>query len=64
MAAITSTSNEEVKDGVQNGNFRVVFFTPELLLEHKRWRHLLQKEHYMIRLKGFIVDEAHTVSVK
>ena len=61
MAAITSTSNEEVKDGVKNGNFRVVFFTPELLLEHKRWRHLLQKEHYMKRLKGFIVDEAHTV---
>ena len=61
MAAITSTSNEEVKDGVKNGNFRVVFFTPELLLERKRWRHLLQKEHYMKRLKGFIVDEAHTV---
>ena len=61
MAAITSTSNEEVKDGVKNGNFRVVFFTPELLLECKRWRHLLQKEHYMKRLKGFIVDEAHTV---
>ena len=61
MAAITSTSNEEVKDGVKNGNFRLVFFTPELLLERKRWRHLLQKEHYMKRLKGFIVDEAHTV---
>ena len=61
MAAITSTSNEEVKDGVKNGNFRVVFFTPELLLERKRWRHLLQKEHYMKRLKCFIVDEAHTV---
>ena len=61
MAAITSTSNEEVKDGVKNGNFRVVFFTPELLLERKRWRHLLQKEHYMKRLRGFIVDEAHTV---
>ena len=61
MAAITSTSNEEVKDGVKNGNFRLVFFTPELLLERKRWRHLLQKEHYMKRLKGFIVYEAHTV---
>ena len=33
MAVITSTSNEEVKDGIKNGNFRVVFFTPELLLD-------------------------------
>lgn len=61
VAAITGNTSEEIKEGVKRGNFSLVFFTPELLLEHKRWRNLLQKECYAKRLKAFVVDEAHCV---
>ena len=34
---------------------------PELLLEHRRWRSIICSEIYLQCLKGFVVDEAHTV---
>ncbi len=45
-AAIHRNASEEVKEGVRRGAFVLVFFTPELLLESKRWRRLLQTDHY------------------
>ncbi len=60
-AAIHRNASEEVKEGVRRGAFVLVFFTPELLLESKRWRRLLQTDHYIRRLKAFVVDEAHCV---
>ena len=46
---------------MKRGDFRLVYFTPELLLAKKTWRNLLRKENYAKRLKAFIVDEAHCV---
>ena len=39
-----------------------MFFTPELLIENKKWRKVLMSDVYTTRLKAFVVDEAHTVS--
>ncbi len=61
VASITGNTGEEIKEGVRRGEFRLIFFTPELLLEHKRGRRLLRKEHYVKRLKAFVVDEAHCI---
>ena len=44
-----------------DGKFQILFFTPEALLLRKRWRHLIQSEQYQTRIKGFVVDEAHTI---
>ena len=61
VAAVTGNSSKDVKEGVRKGSYRLVFFTPELLIKRKRWRHLVRKEHYQRRLKAFVIDEAHTV---
>ncbi len=61
VAAINSSSTVAVKQSVMEGMFRLVFFTPELLLLKKKWRYMMQKETYLKRLKGFVIDEAHTI---
>ena len=56
-----SGGKEEDAEGVKNGSYRVVFFTPEMLLERSRWRKLLLGEVYSTRLRTVAIDEAHTV---
>ena len=58
---ITSTSSHAmIKDAIA-GNFQLLYFTPEALLENKRWRRLLQDVTYATRIKCCVIDEAHTV---
>ena len=51
-----------MKQKVRTGAFQLVFFTPELLIENKRWRKVLMSDVYTTRLKAFVADEAHTDS--
>ena len=61
-AYVTGESgNEEMKRAVCAGAYQQVFFTPELLIDNKRWRKVLMSDVYTARLKAFVVDEAHTV---
>lgn len=50
-----------MKQGVHEGRYRLVFFTPELLITSTRWRKVLTSEIYSARLKAFVIDEAHCV---
>ena len=58
---VTGESKEDTKRGVEEGNFQIVFFTLETLINNRRWRNLLSKDLYADRLKGFVIDEAHCV---
>jgi len=48
-------------EGVIKGEYQLVFFTPEILLNAKNWRQLVQTESYTRRVKTLVIDEAHTV---
>ena len=48
-------------NGVAKGVFQLLYLTPEVVLNHKRWHNLLRSEVYPQRLKVVIIDEAHTV---
>ena len=50
-----------MRKGVSQGNYQLVYITPELLIEKTRWRKLLSSSVYEDRLKGFVIDEAHCV---
>ena len=39
----------------------VGFFTPEALLNHRKWRNLLRTDAYVSRLRVIVIDEAHIV---
>ena len=46
---------------MQEGEYQLVYITPELLITSSVWRKMLIGEVYSERLRAFIVDEAHTV---
>ena len=50
--------NEEMKKGVHAGQFQLVFFTPELLIDSKRWRKMLSSAIYSRRLRGLLLMKA------
>ena len=50
-----------MKLGVLSGAFQLVFFSPEAILNQKRWRYLLRQEPYVSHLMALVVDEAHCV---
>ena len=54
-------TDKSVLDEVSQGNFQLVFFTPEMLIGSKRWRSMLTGDLYSERLKAFFIDEAHCV---
>ncbi len=56
------TGNEEVKSAVMAGHYQLVFFTPELIIDTKKWHKMLSSTIYSERLRGFVVDEAHCVA--
>ena len=61
MAAVTSNTDQDVKERITRGDYSLVYFTPELLSESNYWRKLLSTQCYRKRVKAFIVDEAHCV---
>jgi len=63
VAGITGNVSMDVVKKVFSGDYQLLFFTPEMLIEQQRWRLLFRKEEYATRLKAFVVDEAHTVKV-
>ena len=52
---LSVASGQDCK-GVKKGDYRLVFFTPEMLLERRRWRNMLKGEVYTTRLQ-IAVDE-------
>ena len=62
VAYISGEQNDAiVKDGVMSGHFQLVFFTPEELLLSRQWRHCLNCHPYSEKLRGLVIDEAHTI---
>lgn len=46
---------------MENGEYQIVFLTPEMLLINKQCRSMLISKTYNKRLRLFVVDEAHTI---
>ena len=61
MSITRKNCSKELQRKVASGSFQLVYISPELLLDNRRWRTTLSNSLYAKCLKGFIVDEAHTV---
>ena len=44
-----------------NGQYPLVYFTPETILTNKKWRCMLLSEVYCSHLRVVVIDEAHNV---
>eukprot|EP00794_Sanderia_malayensis_P004843 gene4843-5477_t len=49
------------KQELMQGNFSIVFGTPEAWLESKEWQEMLRSKVYQERLLLLVADEAHCV---
>ena len=50
-----------VKREIKNGNFQVVFTSPECLFLSMQWKNMLLPNVYQQNLIGFVVDEADCI---
>ena len=55
-----ANSDEEIRN-VCEGEYQLVYMSPESLLKDSTWRDMLQSPVYQQRLVAFVVDEAHCV---
>ena len=58
---ITSAISLEEELAVLQGEFSLVYMSPEQLLARGKWREMLRSDVYREKMVGFIVDEAHCV---
>ena len=54
--------NKESRRKVVNGEYQLVYISPEALFLRTDWRAMLEGDLYRRNLVGFIVDEAHCVN--
>lgn len=53
--------NDEVETKVCNGEYQLVYLSPEALLTNETWRDMLGSDVYQQNLVALVVDEAHCV---
>ncbi len=50
-----------VKQSVKNGEYQIVFISPEALVGGMEWRSMLATDIYANNLVAFVIDEAHCI---
>ena len=51
-----------MNENILNGQYQLVFFTPECLILNRQWRKMLSSQPYEDKLKTIVFDEAHTIA--
>ena len=58
---VTSDCDEQMKTGVIEGRYQLVFISPEQLICKERFRSMCKSDCYTEKLVALVVDEAHCV---
>jgi len=53
--------DHSVGRGVMDGEYRLVYMSPESMMTVLQWREMFRSPLYQQRLKGIVIDEAHCV---
>ena len=56
VAAVTSNTTRCMKEGVERSEYSLIYFTPEMLPEVRKWRELFLKSCFKSRVKALVVD--------
>ena len=60
-AAIFDGQDEEVLKSIENGEYSLVYASPESLLASDCWRNMLSSEYFREHCRILVVDEAHCI---
>ena len=58
---VTTDTDSSVQAALYEGQYQIVFFSPEVLLCDDMWREMLQSQVYKNNVITFVIDEAHLV---
>ena len=58
---LTAETLEDASEKICDGQYQLLYLSPETLLRDKEWREILQSPTYQENLVALIVDEAHCV---
>ena len=62
VAYITSDQTGSVLKKIENGEYNLVFMSPESTLDNERWRSMIMSPLFSKSLMGIAVDEVHCVT--
>ena len=51
----------DIASGVENGDYTLMFMSPEALVSSCRWSEIFQTPTYLENLVAVVVDEAHCI---
>ena len=60
--AITDEEDVEIIQQVTNGNYMLVYGSPECLLSTESWRSIFDCQSFKEMLIGVAIDEAHCIT--
>ena len=58
---VSKDIGEKEKEALHEGEYQIIFFSPEELLQNELWHDMILSKTYNKALVGFVVDEAHCV---
>jgi superfamily II DNA helicase RecQ len=61
-AYVSSDQLQSVLSKIENGEYNLVFMSPESTLDNERWRSMVSNPVYTESLMGIAVDEVHCVT--
>ena len=53
--------NIDDSDGIMQGNYQLLYASPESVLRVDKWRNMLGSSVYQENLMGVAIDEAHCI---
>ena len=53
--------DDTILDDATHGRYQLIFITPEMMINSKKWRRVIETNVYTERLKALVIDEAHCV---
>lgn len=61
ISAACLSGNSVDEDGIINGEYSLIFASPESVVKNEKWREMLQSKLYQDNLFGIVTDEVHVV---
>lgn len=55
------STNASLKQSIKNGEYQIIFMSPEALICNMEWRSMLSTHIYQENLIAFVIDEAHCI---
>ena len=61
ISCVWLSDDDANENAILNGEFSIVFTSPEAIIKNKKWREMLRGKIYQKNLFGIVTDEVHVI---